>query len=226
MLPLAASYEDKLLRATVTPLDKNAKCVMYSSVYGRRIEASECTPSYWKQNMISTVSFRAAMEHCINCHAEAVAIVEIGPHAALKGPVQENLHAFGKSKLIYLLTCVRGQQDFETLLSSVGVMTGLGLPVKIPNINARAIVNGLQCCYQPGRTLTDAPSYQWNHSQGFWAESRVSRNIRFRKFPRHQLLGSRYVDDIPSRPCWRNQLMLNEIPWLQELKVCTAVGIR
>ena len=49
MTPLAANYEDKLARAKVIPLLYNAKCAMYSSVHGRRIDASECGPRYWMQ---------------------------------------------------------------------------------------------------------------------------------------------------------------------------------
>lgn len=225
MLPLAARYDSKLAQATVTPLLKNTRCIMYSSVYGRKIDASECVRSYWKQNMISTVNFQAALGECIRGHPNAAMIIEIGPHSALKGPVQESLHMLGKSGITYLPTCMRGQQDFETLLSSAGVMIGIGLPLQVSNINARGNVEGLHYCYEPGKTLPDAPSYQWNHSQGFWAESRVSRNVRLRKFPRHQLLGSRYVDDIPNCPSWRNRLMLKELPWLQELKVRTVMWI-
>ena len=222
MLPLAAEYENKLSQTKVAPLLNNAKCTMYSSVYSRKIDASECTPCYWKQNMISMVKFRTAFEECIENHPNVAAIVEIGPHPALKGSAQEGLRTLGRSSILYLPSCVRRQNDFETLLSSAGAMIGIGLPLQISNINAREIVEGLQCRHEPGNILTDAPTYQWNHSQGFWAESRVSRNVRFRKFPRHQLLGSRYVDDIPSCPSWRNQLMLEEIPWLQELKVCAV----
>ena len=225
MLPLATKYVDKLVQANVAPLRENAKCVMYSSVYGRRIDALEATASYWKQNMISTVQFRGALEECINGHPNPAAIIEIGPHPALKGPAQETLSTLRKSHVGYLPTCMRGQNDFESLLSSAAVMIGIGLPLQISNINAREIVDGLQCIYEPGNILTDLPSYQWNHSQGFWAESRVSHNVRFRKFPRHQLLGSRYVDDIPNRPSWRNLLMLKEIPWLQELKVCALIFV-
>ena len=225
MLPLAVGYEDKLAQATVTPLNQAAKCDMYSSVHGRRIDTSECTSSYWKQNMTSTVNFHAAFTECINARPKVAVIVEIGPHPALKGPVQESLRALSKSNIVYLPTCIRSQQDYENLLSSAGAIIGNGLPIHISNINAHTTVTGLQCRYRFGNFLTDAPSYQWNHSQRFWAESRVSRNVRFRKFPRHQLLGSRYVDDIPSRPCWRNRLMLKEIPWLQELKVSTMVWV-
>lgn len=223
MLPMALEYDHELVQANVTPLHDKAKCAMYSSVYGRRIETSECTPSYWKQNMTSTVRFSEALEQCLNGHPNAAAIIEVGPHSALKGPAHEILHSLGKSHVRYVPTCMRGQKDFETLLSSAGVMIGIGLPLRTANINAREIVDGLHCCHEPGNILTDAPSYRWNHSQGFWAESRVSRNVRFRKFPRHELLGSRYVDDIPNRPSWRNRLILKEITWLQELKVCTWV---
>ena len=94
-----------------------------------------------------------------------------------------------------------------------------GVPINLRKINDYEAGSGSQHEYRPGRLLTDLPSYHWNHDASFWVESRVSRNIRFRKFPRHQLLGSRYMDDIPQRPCWRNQLTLKEIPWLARLKV-------
>lgn len=225
MFSLAPVYEDKLVRAKVTSLCGKAKCIMYSSVYSRRIDASECTPTYWKQNMTSTVRFCTALEKCMNVHPNAASIIEVGPHSALKGPVQEILYTLGKTHTGYLPTCMRGQQDFENLLASAGALIGMGLPLRIFNVNARAVFDGAQSYYEPGNVLTDLPSYQWNHSQGFWAESRVSHNVRFRKFPRHQLLGSRYVDDIPNRPSWRNRLMLKEIAWLQELKVCMFAAI-
>lgn len=226
MFPLAPVYEDKLVQAKATSLRGKAECTMYSSVYGRSIDASEYTSTYWKQNMTSTVKYCAALQECINVHPNPASIIEIGPHSALKGPTQEMLYALGKSHVGYLPTCVRGQRDFENLLSSAGALIGMGQPLRISNVNAREVFDGSQFCYEPGNVLADLPCYQWNHSQGFWAESRVSRNVRFRKFPRHQLLGSRYVDDIPNRPSWRNRLMLKEIPWLQELKVCTFATVR
>lgn len=196
---------------------------MYSSVYARRMNALEYTSSYWKQNMISTVRFCATLEGCLDDHPNPGAIIEVGPHLALRGPAQEILHALGKSHLDYFATCVRGQKDFESLLSSAGAMIGIGMTLRVSNINARETVDGLRCYHEPGIILTDVPSYQWSHSQGFWAESRVSRNIRFREFPRHPLLGSRYVDDFQNRPGWRNLLLLKENAWLQELKVCKFV---
>ena len=225
MYPIAPKYHAKLVQAKVTPLNEDQKCAMYSSVYGRPMDASEYTSTYWRDNMTSTVKFCLAMKGCIDGHPNTAAIIEIGPHLALKGPAQEILRTMGRSNVSYLPTCLRGQNDIETLLSSAGAMIGVGLPLQVSNISAREIVDGLECCHEPGNTLTDVPRYQWNHSRGFWAESRVSRNIRFRKFPRHELLGSRYVDDIPTHPSWRNQLMLKEVPWLQEFKVVTLMAV-
>ena len=105
-------------------------------------------------------------------------------------------------------------------------MIGHGVPMDIRNVNNHEVGSGSQRKYKTGRLLTSLPPYHWNHNASFWVESRVSRNVRFRKFPRHQLLGSRYVDDIPQRPCWRNQLILKELPWLARLKVGHALVTR
>ena len=115
IFPLAVKYEDKLTKAIVTRLHQAAKCDMYSSVHSRRIDASECTTGYWKQNMTSTVKFQAAFTECINARPEVVVIVEIGPHPALKGPVQEVVRTLGNYNTVYVPTCIRSQQDYETL---------------------------------------------------------------------------------------------------------------
>ena len=126
MFPLAVKYEDQFAKATVTRLHQVAKCDIYSSVHSRSIDALECTSGYWKQNMTSTVRFQAAFTECINARPKVAVIVEIGPHPALKGPVQEILRTLGNSNTVYVPTCIRGQQGYETLdffimFSSIGV---------------------------------------------------------------------------------------------------------
>lgn len=169
--------------------------------------------------MTSTVKFCPAIESCSAEFPEIAATIEIGPHPALKGPVTETFRALGIKDFTYLHTCSRGNDDFEAILNSAGSMIVQGIPLKLQNINARIVANESGCTFEYGKVLTDLPSYQWNHTASFWSESRVSRNVRFRQYPRHQLLGSRYVDDIPQRPCWRNHLILKEIPWLAQMKV-------
>lgn len=191
---------------------------MFSSVTGLRIAQEDCTPQYWSRNMTSTVQFSSAIERCLAKFPNLKTAVEIGPHPALKGPATENFRSQGKANIKYIGTCSRGDHDFEAILDSAGSMITQGLPLKLQDINAREGVEGSPTTYRYGKVLTDLPTYQWNHGTIFWAESRMSHNVRFREYPRHQLLGSRYVDDIPQRPCWRNNLILKEIPWLAQLE--------
>ena len=218
MLLVAGRYEEALERARHHSQFDGKKCDMWSSVTGLRMARDDCTAEYWGRNMTSTVRFSSAIERYFAECAKVRIAVEIGPHPALKGPATENFRTQGKGIIKYFGTCSRGGNDFEAILESVGSMISQGLRLKLQNINAREDVNDSSVTYHYGKVLTDLPGYQWNHGTSFWAESRVSRKVRFREYPRHQLLGSRYVDDIPQRPCWRNNLILKEIPWLAQLE--------
>lgn len=220
MLPIAPRYEKALKNAKISPPTSAGDCAMFSSVTGKKLLPEDCSPSYWKQNMVSTVLFAPALAECLTFYSEISTILEVGPHPALKGPTQETLRTLDKSSTDYHHSLFRGKDDLDALLDSAGTMIARGVPMETANINGQEILNGLQCTYEQCSVLKDLPSYQWDHSVSFWSESRVSRNVRHRIFPRHQLLGSRYLEDIPSCPSWRNHLMLKEVPWLMELLVC------
>lgn len=223
MRPLASPYLEKLENAGLDVERSDTSCSMFSSVTGQEINSNDVFPPYWVKNMTSPARFSHALARCIADQPEATAIVEVGPHPTLKGPAQEVMKSCGMSKLNYIATCNRGENDFESMLSCAGAMIAAGLPLRSKNVNAKEVNDGLNYRHEPGSVLTDLPSYKWNHNASFWVESRLSRNVRFRKFPRHKLLGSRYVDDIPDCPCWRNHLSLKEVPWLQKIKVGLAL---
>ena len=220
MLPLAPRYQEMLSNAGLGILLGPTQCQMFSTVTGLDFNPVELMYSYWVENMISTVRFSAAIENCMNESPLDTAFIELGPHPALRGPTLEVLRTLGRDNAEHFQTCTRGADDLVSLLHSAGSMIAANLPVDTPKLNAQEVFHGLKCHHEVGSVLTDIPSYQWNHSNAFWSESRISRNVRFRKFPRHELLGSRYLDDIAAHPCWRNQLMLKEVTWLQKLQVC------
>ncbi len=219
MLPVACLYEKALVNAQVSARFLQSSCDMFSTVTSQEISPEDITAAYFKQNLTSTIQFASALTECLHKHHEINTILEIGPHPALKGPPQEISRSLGKSQIEYFHTCFREQNCLETLLLNAGAMVAYGIPIKSANVNAQQIVHGLNVEFEYGSVLTNLPSYQLDHSTSFWSESRVSGNVRYRRFPRHQLLGSRYIDDIPLRPCWRNHLMLKEIHWLMGLKV-------
>lgn len=219
MLPLASTYQLLLERAGLSPSSDEPHCPIFSSVTGQTLLPEKLTPSYWAQNMTSTVRFAGAMNQCLEKNPDVDSIIEMGPHPALKGPIQEILRPRGKDSVHYFSTCRRGTDDFESMLTTAGEMIAAGSPFDPSAVNATEVCIDSTWKYEYGNVLTDLPGYQWNYTASFWSESRVSKNLRFRAFPRHELLGSRYADDIPLRACWRNHLDPSAIDWLAECNV-------
>jgi acyl transferase domain-containing protein len=67
--------------------------------------------------------------------------------------------------------------------------------------------------------LIDLPPYSFNHTQSYWPEGRLSKNFRFRKFARHDLIGAPVPDWNSQDPKWRNIIRIAETPWLKDHKV-------
>ena len=219
MLHVAQPYEKALSDAGITPLPSSSECDMFSSVTGQRLRSKDCSPSYWKENMVSTVEFSSALRACLRSASEDYLFVELGPHPALKGPAQETIRSTGRDTVNYFHSCLRGENGYQTLLDSAGALIASGLQLNTANINARETGESHKVHCHSGTVLTDVPTYSWDHKTPFWAESRISHNIRFRKTLRHELLGSPYSEDVPLRPSWRNHMMLKEVPWLMKIKV-------
>lgn len=123
--------------------------------------------------------------------------VEVGPHPALKGAAIDTLAELGNNDIVYFGTLYRNKPTFDSLLNTVGGMVNAGLQVLTDAVNSMECTNGQKAT---GKVLTDLPKYQWDHSVSYWAETRVSENQRFRRFPRHQLLGAKVNSNTPLSP--------------------------
>lgn len=69
----------------------------------------------------------------------------------------------------------------------------------------------------------DLPAYSFNHEVSHWTESRLSKNFRFRKHPRLELLGAPVNDWDPSEAVWRNFLRINESPWIKDHRITGSI---
>ena len=220
MLPLAPRYEKCLREAGISPtaFSVDSGCQMVSSVTQQKLSPSDCTAEYWAKNMVSPVRFSAALIEIMRSHDLGV-LVEVGPHPALKGPAMDTLAALGKNDVMYFGSCFRNKPAYDSILDTVGGMINAGLQVLTDTVNSMEFMVGQEVKHGPGKVLTDLPKYQWDHSVSHWAETRLSQNQRFRRFPRHQLLGARVNSDTPLSPRWRNLLILKEIDWLEDMVV-------
>ncbi|CAG7949237.1 unnamed protein product [Penicillium olsonii] len=196
---------------------------MFSSVTSKIIDNADLGPSYWVANLVSPVNFSGAVSAAANSGAlgkrkssgkkgSADVMVEIGPHAALQGPLKQildNLSAKGTPPR-YLSAIKRKQDAIQTTLDVVGELVALGHSCDVPMVNCYAKVD------EPGlSTLVDIPPYAWNTSVSHWHESAALTAYKQRTHPRLDLLGTRDERSTESEPAWRNYLRVAEQPWIE-----------
>ncbi|KAI0973776.1 polyketide synthase [Xylaria arbuscula] len=185
-----------------------------SPVTGAHVTSTtDLDPEYWVRNLTEPVLFNQSFDTM--CFAEdgtleVDAIIEIGPHGALSGPIAQILSARNQ-KLPYVSCLTRGIDAVETMQTLACELIKWEYPVSLPSINSRlGEINAL---------VHDLPSYFWNHTQRYWVESRVSRQIRQKPFRPQELIGSILPGSNELVPTWRNFLRLENIPWLVDYQI-------
>ncbi|KAK4121887.1 polyketide synthase [Parathielavia appendiculata] len=185
----------------------------FSSLHGREVrDVTTLNASYWVDNLVCPVRFSTALRELCSAAEAPDVIVEVGPHAALEGPIKQTLQAMSDlpSPPRYLPTLVRDKDATTTMLNLAASLYTAGQPLEFAAINGEDT--------QPTRPslVTDMAPYPWSR-QRYWSESRLSRQHRLKPFPRHDLLGT--LTDSSNHdicPTWRNVLRLDDVPWLSD----------
>lgn len=140
-------------------------------------------------------------------------VVEVGPHTALGGPIQEifGLPEFQGLRTPYYGCLVRNTDAQETMQALAAGLLREGYPVDMDALN---FANGRS--QQDIQVLTELPLYPWNHQNRHWVEPRLNRALRVRSEPPHDLLGSLVEGSNPDAPSWRNILRITDVPWTRD----------
>lgn len=213
------------------------KSTFFSSTRGSSISLAELRkPSYWVANLISPVRFCESVtellkesvdEPKINGYTKTkpapsaliTDILEIGPHAALKGPLANiSEQISGRDAITYHSLLRRKSSAAQTALEAAGSLFCQGYEVDLSAVNEARGSDG----HKP-LMLIDLPSYPFNHWKEYWLESQLSRNFRLRPAGRHDLLGVPIADWNKSNATWRNYIRLSESPWIEDHKVAGDV---
>ena len=214
MQPSSQPYITSLKACGIKPKYPRSDCAWISSVFGDRIEETASlealASTYWNDNMLKPVLFSVAIEQAVQNEQPFDLALEVGPHAALKGPALQTIKHVTGSSLTYGATLTRGMNDVAAISGTFGFFM-THMPTS--SMNLETYTRSFQSDVQP-RLLTGLPTYAWDHSQTFWTESRQSRRYRLRSKPRHDLLGERFPDDLEFDMRWRNTLRVSETPWL------------
>ncbi|KAH7014276.1 uncharacterized protein B0I36DRAFT_397789 [Microdochium trichocladiopsis] len=223
MLAVADEYLQALEAAGLSEMPASGTTVFFSSVTGER-KVDGFGPSYWVQNLVSPVQFdkavAAAAEDIVSSPASETGqtptnvFVEIGPHAALKGPARQVLAVKpGASfKHIYVSPLVRKQNALESTLDVVAKLFESGSST----LNMAAVASLHSATSSLPRLIADLPPYAWDHTSRYWHESRLSRDHRLRKFPYHDLLGVLDVMSDSLTPRWRHHIDPESLPWIRD----------
>lgn len=188
------------------------KCSFFSTVTGKLLEdGEELGPEYWRKNLESPVLFATGvsriLEHSLGKNA---VFLEVGPHPALAGPLRQiAAQAQGSNAVPYASAMSRNQHCVESLLTAIGKLQQLAVPVDLAGVIPRG----------SGSLLPDLPRYPWAHQDSYWYESRLSKEWRHRKYAHHDLLGVRLAESTDIEPAWRNVFHVDNAPWVRDHKI-------
>jgi acyl transferase domain-containing protein len=232
MEAIATEYRASIGELSPRAAGDAAPIPMVSSVTGGlAARKSLLQPDYWVQNLVSPVRFTQAVLHMCSQGEAGLAkkidhshlyacvvdhLLEVGPHSALQGPIRDILKKSPRGTSVnYTSMLVRNNPADVTTLSMAGQLYCSGYPVNLSAVNAPAGSDTQQRL----KMLVDLPEYPFDHSRGYWHESRISKNYRFRKAPPLELLGSPDPDWNPLEAKWRHVIRHLEIPWVEDHKV-------
>lgn len=215
----AAKYQS-MIGTLVRPSKTCEPTQMISSVTGRVLKPCQLLEaSYWARNMVEPVQFETSVE--VMCLGSSVSkktepcidhIIEIGPHAALKGPVREILRAKSlDGDITYSSTLKRGESSHRTVLQAMGE-----LHCKGAKLNLEAVNEASESTESMRKFLVDLPEYVFDHTKKYWYESRLSQAYRFRENAPSEFLGVQCKDWNPFEPRWRNFIRSSEMPWVAD----------
>lgn len=232
MEQIATQYLESIAHVKPRETDSQAKRIsFFSSVTGTELLSFELGANYWVRNLLGQVKFsdslrtlcfetgqrqrnantkRAKRSQKVNVDT----LIEVGPHSAMSGAIKQIFKPDPKlsaAEISYGSVLVRKQNAISTALSVAAMLAASSYPVDFKALNNPT--------NDQLHLLVDLPPYAWNHSRSYWAESRISKAYRNRKFPRTDLLGISDSVSCPFEPRWRNYIRVAEIPWLKDHKI-------
>ena len=229
LIPVFQSHHDKgkaeiaISRSKSSSLSSTEEVKMYSCVGHspdnlRIMSSASIGVTYWRQNLEQPVQFSAALAS-LTAEGKKIHLIEVGPHSALKGPVQQIRKAIrlDEKSLPYSSTLVRNEDANLCIKTLAGTLFERGYTLLWGNVNC------VDRSTEPPRKLRilhELAPYPWDYSNGLlWSEPRASTELRNRKHIRHELLGTAALTGNGIDFTWRNILKPSEMPWIKDHKL-------
>ena len=179
---------------------------------------------YWRHNLEQPVQFFSALSDMLVSQGVStkLSLLEIGPHPALKGPIEQTRAWILKQDPNAVLPMTPYshtlKRDHDSELSMKNLASSLFIHQHC-HLQWRYVNNNLWGQPAPSGSH-HLPPYPWDYSSGIlWHEPRPSVETRQKKHPCHELLGSLQLAGNGIDWTWRKVLVLDEDSWLRHHKV-------
>lgn len=216
MQPIADPYLAWLEKVIKPQETMDTEVIFASPTTGKREDSAAMISgaNHWVDSLTKPVQFIQAFRNmCFEdktSETSAVDIViEIGPHAALSGPIQEIIATLKGSQIKYFSTLVRKMSAVDTMQALASDLLRGGCDLNIEAVNFPIRNDSLQ-------VLPSLPHYQWTHTVRHWSEARVNKAYRSRADPPHDLLGNLVHGTNTMSPTWRSIIRLGDLPWIRD----------
>lgn len=194
------------LRHALSGLEPQSLTIpFYSTVTGASIAGEDLDADYWVRNLREPVLLATVMRRLLE--EEHDAVIEIGPHPALLGYIQQSAQQAGRTATV-LPSLHRDHPQSEVMLGSLGALHVLGQPVSWPGL------------YPSGR-FAELPRYAWQRER-FWLNPPADG--RRAKLGPHPLLGQHLLTAVGAGThLWTTELQLDLLPYLGDHRLRGAV---
>jgi acyl transferase domain-containing protein len=220
MIPCAGPYQEAIKACGIEALQGSKTTKWFSSVHDGR-PMTGLNAEYWSDNMLQPVRFLQALTGALGCYPALDAIVEVGPHAALRGPTLQTLSAIkpDEADIPYISLSQRGLGGLDALALAVG---SFWAHLRMEPASLQNFVR----LFSPSRELRYLPclpAYPFDHSNTYRAESNMSSARLHRSLPRHPLLGITSPEMGEGEWRWRNYLRVQDLEWIEDHRVQSQV---
>ena len=227
MIAVSKRYLERITPILQDAPTNTCKAIFFSSVNGMAIEPKMArSPWYWTSNLVCPVQFADALQ-TMNISSESISgscpdvLLEIGPHAALGGPIRQIL---SQNKPVderqtvpeHLSTLKREEDASSNMLDLVVSLTARGVQVDIAAVGAETAPA------TDAKMIGDLPPYRFNKTKRYWHETRQTKNFE-EITPWNVLLGHSMTNSVGIDLQFRNVFKLDDIPWLRDHKVNGSV---
>jgi acyl transferase domain-containing protein len=184
---------EELLGAWANVAPRAARCALYSTVHGGRVEGVSHDAAYWWSNARQPVLFSAAIDAMIRDGIRH--FVEVGPHPVL-APYLRELFAASGARASCAHTLKRGVGERSSVLRCVAEVHCRG-----------ATIDWTAASITASGAMLQMPTYPWQRRR-HWTETRAMREERLATDLVHPLLNERIDGPSPGWTTWLDQSAL------------------